>query len=88
LLKEEEEFSDAIKACFFFAKAWWERQGRISLRDKDFNYVGWYINMKNRFGWKDKQDITSDDKAIQNIAVVPAKMSIEEWCKTYENMEE
>lgn len=58
------EFSDALKEGEALSEAWWLKMGRKHLQNKDFNYVGWYMNMKNRHGWKDKQDITSNDETI------------------------
>lgn len=54
--EEEPEFSQTIKRGLMLSKAWWYREGR-KLRDKDLNHVQWYMNMKNRFGWKDKSEV-------------------------------
>lgn len=54
-IERHPDFADAIKRGRALSEAWWRREGRESLRDKDFNSGLWFMNMKNRHGWADKQ---------------------------------
>jgi hypothetical protein len=68
LIKEDEEFSRTIKRGKMLSEAWWVRMGRINLTSRDFNFTGWYMNMKNRFGWKDK---TETDLHVHELPPIP-----------------
>lgn len=68
-IEEEEEFSQTIKIGKILSEAWWSKSGRKNLENKDFSYTGWYMNMKNRFKWTDRQETTHEggDKPITTI---------------------
>jgi len=55
------KFVEAVKIGTDLSEAWWMREGRKALRDRDFNHGLWYMNMKNRFGWADKREVSGPD---------------------------
>jgi hypothetical protein len=62
LTDRDEYFLTTIKKCKRYCEAWWLGKGRTELENKEFSYTGWYMNMKNRFGWADKKEIKEEVK--------------------------
>ena len=66
-IQEEEIFSLTVKKGREYCKKWWETEGRTNLTNKEFSPVLWYMNMKNRFGWKDKQEVENTGEVKYQI---------------------
>jgi len=67
------------KSCFF-----WEKIGLAGATGKvdGFNSASWIFNMKNRFGWRDKQEI--DHKSTDGTMTPPSKIEINHVKSTIE----
>jgi len=78
-LKDEPQFSETIKTGKLLAESWWSKTGRTNLKNKEFSFTGWYMNMKNRYGWKDRTetDVTTNGESINPIS----KLTVEELRK-------
>ena len=62
LIQKHPEFSKAVEEGVALSQAWWERLGRQGASMVvDIQPVTWIFNMKNRFGWKDRNEITGKD---------------------------
>jgi len=55
------DFCASIKRGVELSEAWWMREGRLALRDREFNHGLWYMNMKNRFGWTDRKEVSGSN---------------------------
>jgi hypothetical protein len=64
--EEEPEFREVTLRGKEMSEAWWMNEARKNLYNGKFQTVLWYMNMKNRFGWKDKAEVdyTSGGKPI------------------------
>jgi hypothetical protein len=65
-IAEIPQFSETIKMGRMLSEAWWNKESRQNLKNKDFSYTGWYMNMKNRFGWRDKSEIENTHTVTPN----------------------
>lgn len=57
-IDEDEEFSATAKKAKDACHAKWEQMGRkMAFGEVEGNPTTWIFNMKNRFNWRDKQDV-------------------------------
>ena len=54
------EFSDAVRLGEEASEAWWMTKGRVNLENREFSATLWYMNMKNRHGWRDRIEEKSE----------------------------
>lgn len=62
--KQYPEFLEAKKLAFDKCRMWWEAigiQGMLG-KHKNFSAAVFCFNMKNRFKWKDKVEVTTEDE--------------------------
>ncbi len=67
-LKKHEDFADAKKQGVTVCQLFWERIGNNSAQGliENFSAASYIFNMKNRFKWTDRVEVTGDEaKPIQ-----------------------
>jgi hypothetical protein len=72
----EREFAEAYKKAKPKQFAWWAREGRTSLRDREFSPTLYGLFMANMFGWR--SGASRDDEAMQEIKKLKEQLGIED----------
>lgn len=55
--------------------AFWEREARLNIRNKQFNTPLWAFYMKNKFGWADKSESISVTETVGDLDTLRAQLS-------------
>lgn len=67
LCEENEPFRVFVERGSTAAQAWWWRQSRVNLKNKNFMHGMWAFNMKNRYGWAEKTDSTTTGEVDMSL---------------------
>lgn len=66
LYATDNKFMETVDQGRDWAKAVWMKIGRENLNDKSFNGPLWYNNMKNRYSWSDKSEVSDKTQSAQD----------------------
>jgi hypothetical protein len=81
LLEDEPEFSETILACRTLAEAWWVKFGRqhlVTSKGETLNQQMYYLHMKNRFRWSEKELPPKENKEdSHSYAIVVPTQEVE-----------
>ena len=66
LMKDSKKFRRTIMRARELSNVWWDTTGRKLATGAEGKAAVWIFNMKNRFGWHDKQsiDLKSTDRSM------------------------
>ena len=74
--KDNKDFSDSYNIGRQLSEGWWSKLGRGgAMGQVPINAPTWTFNMKNRFNWRDKQDVDSTitPGGVWEMVEVPSK---------------
>lgn len=74
LYDKDASFRKVIDQGRVASKAWWLAQARHNLTNKNFNTALWNFNMKNRYGWAEKQELTTPDTDDATLDELQARL--------------
>ncbi len=79
--RKHTEFSDAKKEATAISQLLWEKTGLDAMAWKipGFSAAIWIFNMKNRFGWRDKQPDEEEKMGSSPLNGIPAAELLETY---------
>ncbi len=77
-LTDNSAFSQLVDFGRTLSQAWWEKQARMHVKNKQFNSPLYSFYMKNKFGWADKtENINVNDNGSQDLDALNAELTKE-----------
>lgn len=70
LYEENPGFAKVVDIGRTKAAAWWHHVARRNLVTKGFQGSTWAMNMKNRFGWRDRVDVLETNEQHQDTKMM------------------
>lgn len=75
--ERNQDFGDAVKEAFDLCRIKWESMALdhvyMTGQNEKFNAVVWLFNMKNRFGWRDQQNLEISGKVtLEDLVAAPS----------------
>ncbi|WP_299083072.1 hypothetical protein [uncultured Paraglaciecola sp.] len=69
-IEKHADFAEAYDKGRDLSEAWWLKKGRnaVNGKAKHMDTTAWIFNMKNRFGWADKKEVSGPDRGAIPIA--------------------
>ena len=75
LEQERPAFAKFVEKGRTMSQAWWYERARKGLFSKEFNTSLWNFNMKNRYGWADKTDISDSNSTPVSLDEAKAQLN-------------
>jgi hypothetical protein len=75
-LSEQPAFNQLVEYGRTLSQAFWEKQARLNIKNKQFNTPLWAFYMKNKYGWADKtESVNTNDNTNMDLDAIRAKVS-------------
>ncbi len=84
---DKPDFREIIEDGLFLSLAWWEREGRTNIGNRQFNAVLWYMQMKNRYGYRDRIEQTNIQRE-EKPKLNRKPQDPEQWSQQYKHLQE
>lgn len=79
LIADSDIFSQTVKECKELCKHWWEECGKkLAKGEWQGNAAVYIFNMKNRFGWRDRIEMSTDPDAPFQLGSPQKQLTKEE----------